>query len=112
MKKIIFIIFLILVIIILFNILIQNTQQQSQQQSQQKINENFGDFSPYIGNRNYPFVFLKNRDDQLLQQKLKRWETPFNLHNEGYINAEPCGTPPLVPLYSYVEMKEVRFRDT
>ena len=102
MKKIIFIIFLTLVIIILFNILTQQTQTQ----------ESFDDFSPYSGNKNYPFVFLRNRDNRLLEKKLKEWETPFNLHNEGYINTEPCGTPPLVPLYSYDEMKEVRFRDT
>ncbi len=98
--KITFIIFLILAIIILLNMLIKTFSK-----------ENFDDFSPYIGYRGYPFVYLKNRDHALLEKKLKEWETPINTHNEGYLNAEPCGMPPLVPLYSYDEMKDIRFKE-
>lgn len=71
--------------------------------------ESFDNFSPFIGNNDYPFVYQKNIDQKNLRQTLKQWEKPFNCNNEGYLNAEPTGTPPLVPLYSYVQRNEVEF---
>jgi hypothetical protein len=54
----------------------------------------------------YPFVFqqAKSRDQELLRQTLKPWETPFNcLANAGYKNMEPSskGIPPLVSICSF-----------
>ena len=71
--------------------------------------ESFDDFSPFIGNNDFPYVYQKNNDQKNLRQTLKQWEKPFNCNNEGYINAEPTGIPPLVPLYSYVQRNEVEF---
>ena len=71
--------------------------------------ENFNDFSPYINNLTYPYVYQKNLDNKLLQKTLKKWEDPLNLNNEGYYNAEPNRLPPLVPLYDYVDRKHVEF---
>jgi uncharacterized protein YxeA len=71
--------------------------------------EKFNDFSPYINNQTYPYVYQKNLDNVLLQRTLKKWEDPFNTHDEGYYNAEPNKGPPLVPLYSYEDMREVKF---
>ena len=65
--------------------------------------ESFDDFSPY------PYIKYKNLDNALLQKTLETWERPFNTHNEGYYNAEPNKIPPLVPLYDYIDMKNVRF---
>jgi uncharacterized protein YxeA len=65
--------------------------------------ENFGNFSPYLGN-NYnlnTYAKFKRNDERMLEKERYRWEKPFNCYNEGYYNAEnPCG-PPLVPIYSY-----------
>jgi len=47
----------------------------------------------------------------MLRATLKRWEDPFNTNDEGYYNAEPGATPPLVPIYSYDDIKEVRFNE-
>jgi hypothetical protein len=71
--------------------------------------ESFDNFSPFIGNNDYPYVYQKNIDQKKLRQTLKQWEKPFNCNNEGYLNAEPTGLPPLVPLYSYVQRNEVEF---
>lgn len=62
-----------------------------------KNKENFIDFSPYILNKNYDFEYIKNKDREALQKKLKEWEDPFNSHNEGYYNAQLRGTP-LAPI--------------
>ena len=59
--------------------------------------EHFDSFSPYKGNDSYPFVYEKHLDDVKLQETLNKWETPFNIHNEGYYNAEPGGNPPFAP---------------
>lgn len=63
--------------------------------------ESFGDFSPYIGNQAYPYVYQKHADQKALRQTLKNWEKPFNYNNEGYYNAEPKGLPPLSPIVSF-----------
>jgi hypothetical protein len=44
----------------------------------------------------------------MLQETLKEWEKPFNENNEGYLNAEPYGSPPLTPIYSFDELKDVK----
>lgn len=65
--------------------------------------ENFGDFSPYLGNKYNlnTYAKFKKNDERMLEKDRYRWEKPFNCYNEGYYNAErPCG-PPLVPIYSY-----------
>lgn len=71
--------------------------------------EYFNDFSPYIKNQTYPYFYQKNLDNKLLQKTLKKWDDPFNSNNEGYYNAEPNRLPPLVPLYDYVDRKNVEF---
>jgi hypothetical protein len=71
--------------------------------------ESFDNFSPYILNQAYPYVYEKAKDANMLRQTLKNWELPFNTHNEGYYNAEPNGNPPLVPIYSYVDKENVLF---
>jgi hypothetical protein len=73
--------------------------------------ESFDDFSPYSGNQAYPFVYEKQNDQKMLKQTLKKWEDPFNANDEGYYNAEPTGDPPLVPIYSYDDMEDMRFRE-
>ena len=70
------------------------------------VHESFDLFSPYEGNHMYPYVFeqAKSRDQELLKQTLKPWETPFNcLANAGYKNMEPSelGIPPLVSICSF-----------
>jgi len=77
--------FIILIILYLFNIY------------NDKYKENFIDFSPYILNKKYDYEYIKNKDQEDLQKKLKEWENPFNIHNEGYYNAQLRGTP-LVPI--------------
>jgi hypothetical protein len=72
--------------------------------------ESFGDFSPYSGNNSYPFVYQKNLDQTFLKKTLKEWEMPFNNNDEGY-NTEQYGIPPLTKIYSYDEMRKVRFKD-
>ena len=67
--------------------------------------EYFDDFSPYIGNHAYPFVYEKTADQQALRRTLRQWEKPYNTHNEGYYSAEPTGNPPLVPIYSYTKKR-------
>jgi len=65
--------------------------------------ENFGDFSPYLGNKYNlnTYAKFKRNDERILEKERYKWEKPFNCYNEGYYNAErPCG-PPLVPIYSY-----------
>ena len=74
--------------------------------------ESFDTFSPYSGNCSYPFVYKKNADQYELRKTLKSWEKPFNTNNEGYwwtqLNER---FPPLVPLYNYEDMKQVRFKE-
>jgi len=99
-------IFLILIIIILLLIIfymyynIHNDQYL----------ESFGNFSPYTCNNSYPFVYQKNLDQKLLKKTLKEWEMPFNNNDEGY-NTQQYGIPPLTKIYSYEELKKVRFKD-
>jgi len=77
--------------------------------------EHFNNFLPYIKDETYPYFYQKNLlqttlkklDNKLLQKTLKKWEDPFNSNNEGYYNAEPNKLPPLVPLYDYVDRKNV-----
>jgi hypothetical protein len=74
-----------------------------------KMLESFSLLSPYQQDNSYPGVFEEPKDKSEFTQKLKEWEKPFNKHNEGYYNAEPCGRPPLVPLYSFTEWRDVQF---
>lgn len=71
--------------------------------------ESFGDFSPYEGNQQYPFVYQKALDNKAFLKTLNKWESPFNCNDEGYWKGEPTGNPPLVPIYSYDNRHEVRF---
>lgn len=74
--------------------------------------ESFTDFSPYMENQAYPWVYEKHKDQAAFDRTLAHWEIPFNnTDTEGYWNAEPCGKPPLVPIYSYVDMKNVKFKN-
>lgn len=69
--------------------------------------ESFNDFSPYVQNLSYPYVFQKNNDNRMLAKTLSNWETPFNCNDEGYYNAGFI--PPLVQLKSYVSYKDKIF---
>lgn len=90
------IIFLIIVILfIFFNIFLK-----------QKYIENFDQFSPYMGNLQYPYIYQKNMDQIMLKEKLKEWETPFNMNNEGYYNKK---NTPLIYISSYIDMKDKLF---
>jgi len=71
--------------------------------------ESFTDFSPYQGNQSYPWVYQRHLDQKAFRKTLEHWEKPFNENDEGYWNAEPCGNPPLVNIYSYDSMKDVKF---
>jgi len=71
--------------------------------------ESFDNFSPYQGNQSYPWVYQKHLDDKAFKKTLAHWEKPFNANDEGYWNAEPNGNPPLVNIYSYDSMKEIKF---
>jgi hypothetical protein len=97
-----FIISLIFIITILIVIIIMNYNN---------IIEKFDGFSPYQENNSYPWVYEKHLDQKAFRKTLNQWEKPFNCHNEGYINAEPKGLPPLVPIYSFTEMKNVKFNE-
>jgi len=106
--KIIWIIIIILFIIGIFGI----SSMRNYFKLDNRMNiESFDDFSPYAGNQLYPFVYEKHKDQKMLRATLKRWEDPFNTNDEGYYNAEPGATPPLVPIYSYDDIKEVRFNE-
>ena len=73
--------------------------------------ENFGNFSPYLGN-NYnlnTYAKFKRNDERMLEKERYRWEKPFNCYNEGYYNAG--FKPPYVHISSYVEMKNRRFKN-
>jgi len=101
-----FVIILILIILIILNYKYNNNNNNNNY----NIGiESFDDFSPYINNLTYPYLEQKKLDSLYLSDTLKKWETPFNTHNEGYYNAEPNKIPPLVPLYSYLDKKEVKF---
>ena len=69
--------------------------------------ESFLDFSPYYENHAYPAVYEKQKDQKAFNKTLEKWEKPFNSNDEGYYNAEPRGGPPLVPIYSYLQMNKV-----
>jgi hypothetical protein len=102
MIEYLFIIFLVIIIIIVINLLYSKYDS---------LNESFDDFSPYQGDiNNYPFVYERNIDQELLQKTLKPWERPFNcLANAGYTNAEPLGIPPRVSICSFESKKYPRF---
>ena len=69
--------------------------------------ESFDTFSPYIGNQQYPYVYQKNKDEEMLRNTLEKWEKPFNCNNEGYYNAGFA--PPYVQISSYTQMKNKEF---
>jgi uncharacterized protein YxeA len=69
--------------------------------------ESFDDFSPYLQNMSYPFVFQKNNDNKMLAKTLSNWERPFNCNDEGYYNAGFI--PPLIQMKSYVGLKNKIF---
>ena len=73
------------------------------------ISEGFDTFSPYKENMSYPFVYEKSLDQKSFNKTLEQWERPYNNNNEGYINAEPLGRPPFVPLTAYTDMKHTIF---
>jgi len=89
---------LILIIIILFIFLNRFLKQ--------RYIENFDQFSPYMGNLQYPYIYQKNIDQIMLKEKLKEWETPFNMNNEGYYNKR---NTPFVYISSYIDMKDKLF---
>ena len=66
--------------------------------------ESFDNFSPYLNNLSYPYVFLKNNDSRKFARTLSKWETQFNCNDEGYYNA---GFYPAMPnIKSYVGYKK------
>ena len=48
-----------------------------------------------------PYPIENNNSSPEFKRTLQQWEQPFNSHNEGYLNAEPCGVPPLVPIIDF-----------
>ena len=70
--------------------------------------ESFDNFSPYMGNNSYPYVYQKNNDQKMLNRTLENWEAPFNLNDEGYYNAGFL--PPYVYINSYKPMKYKLFK--
>lgn len=69
--------------------------------------ESFDNFSPYLGNHQYPFVYQKNKDEMMLQDTLRKWEAPFNCNNEGYNKNNFI--PPYVHINSYIGLKDKKF---
>ena len=56
-------------------------------------------YEPFISYGPYP---IQNNDSSPeFKRTLQQWEQPFNSHDEGYLNAEPYGAPPLVPIIDY-----------
>ena len=67
--------------------------------------ENFDDFSPYQGNSANSCMFQDKKSDAArLAKALEQWERPYNGNTYGYVNMQPGGLPPLVPITSYPVM--------
>lgn len=77
--------------------------------NQNKLTEGFDTFSPFLNNHAYPFVYEKTKDQAELRSTLKKWEVPFNTNSSGYWVPQKKDNPPFVPLYSYEDLKQVRF---
>jgi hypothetical protein len=98
---------IILIIMVVLLLILLTVNYYKNRKSSNEIVEKFS-FAPYEGNQSYPYVYQKTEDSKMLQETLKKWEKPFNENNEGYLNAEPYGAPPLTPIYSFDELKDVK----
>ena len=74
-------------------------------QKYDSLNESFDDFSPYQGNSANSCMFQDKKSDAVrLAKALEQWERPYNGNTYGYVNMQPGGLPPLVPITSYPVM--------
>ena len=71
------------------------------------LHESFNNFRQYQYNNIYYFGYNKNKDNEMLQNTLKKWEIPFNNHNEGYYNLEEKEIHLLNPIYTYTSMNDL-----